>query len=105
MKKTKEIKINDRTVTVRELTVAEVRNWELDIKSENMTYDLISEALIKGASLADAVRMSDVTMEDMDTMTPTDVESIIDGCREVNPHFFALRENLLRMGEKLSPGP
>jgi len=93
--RTKEIELEGRVVTIRELTVAELRNWHLDLKElfknqENI--DLVNHVLIEGAALPDLVRMTDLTLEDLDGMTPSMIDGVVAGCREVNPHFFRLRK-------------
>ncbi|MBF0157500.1 MAG: hypothetical protein HQL57_09985 [Magnetococcales bacterium] len=96
MKRTKEIELDGRTVTVRELTVAEVRLWlkELDQLREG-ALDLVTEGIMADASLGDVARMTDLTPEELDGFTPSAIESVIAVCREINPHFFRLRDRLL----------
>ncbi|MBF0142849.1 MAG: hypothetical protein HQL59_05255 [Magnetococcales bacterium] len=96
MKRTKEVQLDEHTVTVRELTVAEVRLWlkELDQLREG-ALDLVTEGIIADASLGDVARMTDLQAADLDEMTPSQIEELITACREINPHFFRLRDRLL----------
>ncbi|MBF0602136.1 MAG: phage tail assembly protein [Nitrospirae bacterium] len=95
MKRMKEISIGDRVVTVRELTVSEVRAWFKDLSGmRDNSIDLVNEALMADASLGDMVRMSNITMDDLDNLTPSQIETLLAVCREVNPHFFQLRHRL-----------
>lgn len=95
MKRSKQIDIENRTVIVRELTVAEIRHWMKDLENiKEATIDLVTEGLMEEASLADVVRMTNLTIEDLDAMTPSEIDTVMAVCREVNPHFFKLRKRL-----------
>lgn len=96
MRRIKEIQLDGRTVTVRELTVAEVRLWlkELDQLREG-PIDLVSEGIMADASLGDVTRMTDLSPEELDEMPPSQIEAVVTACREINPHFFRLRDRLL----------
>ncbi|MBF0148383.1 MAG: hypothetical protein HQL85_19695 [Magnetococcales bacterium] len=103
MRRIKEVEIGDRKVTIRELTVAEVRNWFKDLgKMRENGVDLVNEGIIADASLEDVVRMSDVTMDDLDRLTPSQIEPMIATCREINPHFFQLRHRLSEAARAMS---
>lgn len=94
--RTKEIDIDGRKVIVRELTVAEVRYWMKDLeRMREDTIDLVTEGIMDNASLTDVVRMTDLAITDLDDMTPSEIDTIMATCREVNPHFFKLRQRLI----------
>lgn len=96
MKRTKEVELDGRTVTVRELTVAEVRLWLKDLDQlREGAIDLVTEGIMADASLGDVARMTDLTPEALDDLTPSQIEVVITVCREINPHFFRLRDRLL----------
>ncbi|MBF0626518.1 MAG: hypothetical protein HQL82_17150 [Magnetococcales bacterium] len=96
MKRTKEVELDGRTVTVRELTVAEVRLWLKDLDQlREGALDLVTEGIMADASLGDVARMTDLQAADLDEMTPSAIEGLIAACREINPHFFRLRDRLL----------
>ncbi|MBF0626437.1 MAG: hypothetical protein HQL82_16735 [Magnetococcales bacterium] len=96
MRRTKEVELDGRTVTVRELTVAEVRLWLKDLDQlREGAIDLVTEGIMADASLGDVARMTDLQAADLDEMTPSAIEGLITACREINPHFFRMRDRLL----------
>ena len=96
MRRTKEVELDGRTVTIRELTVAEVRLWLKDLDQlREGAIDLVTEGIMADASISDVARMTDLSPEDLDNLTPSQIEEVIAVCRELNPHFFRLRDRLL----------
>lgn len=96
------VTVGSRAVKVRELTVAEVRAW-LQRAEEHADealaepFDLVGELLLDGLTLAEVALMTDLEVEAMELLTPSALQELVDKCREVNPHFFGLRERLLRV--------
>ncbi len=106
MRQTREVNLDGQVIVVRELTVAEVRNWlkNLDQVQES-GIDLVTEGLLADASLSDICRMTDLPIEALDQMTPSEAETVLSACREINPHFFRLREKLLQVVRTVQPDP
>ncbi len=86
----KKVKIGEREVTVKELTVTEVRAWLESEKRRDEKGDLLRDMLIDGVSFADMARMSDVSIEEMEQMFPSQLQTLADACAEVNRVFFNL---------------
>ena len=106
MRQTQVVEMDGRTVTVRELTVAEVRQWFKALEqTKEGAIDLVAECLIEEISLADVCRMTDLQPSDMDEMTPSEIEQVVAVCIGVNPHFFRMRGNLLQVGRALQQVP
>jgi hypothetical protein len=104
MKSTKQISVNGKTVNLKELTVVEVRQWMKDLEKVQTTdFDLVTEGIMQDVSLNDLLRMSDLTMTDLDEMAPSEIDIILATCRELNPHFFQLRDRLVNAARTL-PG-
>ncbi|MEO5347691.1 MAG: hypothetical protein H7834_15130 [Magnetococcus sp. YQC-9] len=92
MRRTKSIELAGITITVRELPLAELRVW---FKSLDETWaDPITDGLFESASLRDVARMTDLELEAMDVLLPSEIEALLAVCRELNPHFFQLRARL-----------
>jgi len=105
MHQEKQIEIGGRTVTVRELTVAEIRNWlrSLDqAESGSAAQDLVDLALMDDVSLSDVARMTNLTSEEMEQLTPSQIETVLVVCREVNLRFFALQEKLRTVARRVA---
>lgn len=75
-------------VTVRELTVAEIRTWMAD--AQEASPDLVSNLLLRGVSLADLAHLSSLTPAQIDSLAPSQLQAVLDVAKEVNTHFFAL---------------
>jgi len=88
------IQIGERTVTVRELTVREVRDWAVQVDTGLLALDGVGELMLPDCSLADLQRMSDADADLLDGLTPSELEPIAEAARKLNPHFFRLRAAL-----------
>lgn len=86
-----QIVIADRTVTVRELTVAEVRDWLREVEQGLRPVDPAGDALFEDVCLADIGVMSDAGAEWLSQFKPSELQPLADLCKKVNPHFFRLR--------------
>ncbi|MEB2870314.1 hypothetical protein [Pseudomonas rhizosphaerae] len=85
----KELVIGELQIICRELTVLQVRNW-LDEASQPASLDAVSAALFKDCTIGDVIRMTSLSADDIDSLRPSQVESVINVCKELNPHFFGL---------------
>lgn len=99
MRITREVKLGDRTVTVKELTVAEVRAWLKDAEAAP-EQDPVAALLIEGMSFADIARMCDLGVEQMSEREPSAVQTLAQACREMNAVFFAM---LARVKQAAAP--
>ena len=101
----KTIEIAGITVAVRELTVAEIRAAlkmeESDGKSSADT-DAVDMFLFADISLPDICRMTDLTLEKMAELKPSELRQVAESCREVNADFFALRGRVLKYADLLA---
>ncbi|WP_374496039.1 hypothetical protein [Zoogloea sp.] len=90
-------------VTVRELTVREIREWLAEVKADGQL-GLIDALLLKDLTLPDLVRVSSLTMEQLDKIGPSKLRQVVDVAKEINSAWFDLRERILDIGRPtLSP--
>lgn len=92
IRETKTVVIGDRRVTVRELTVGEVRVWLNQLGSEPS--ELIGDALFEDISLGELYQMTDVSLSDLDNFTPSELREVVTIAKELNPDFFGMRARL-----------
>lgn len=92
--------IGELRVTVRELTVGEVRVM-FKRMAEMQNPDPVDETLLEEISLVDLKLMTDLPDNLADDLTPSQLRQIYETCREVNPDFFALRERVELLGQRL----
>lgn len=86
---TREVDVGGTTVICREMTVLQVRKWLTDAGNPAQL-DIVSDVLFSDCSLGDLKRMSDLSDATVDSLKPSQVQQVIDVCKELNPHFFAL---------------
>ena len=90
MAATKVVELAGAPVTVRELTVAEVRTWLAEIEA-GVAVDPLGSMVFDDCSLDDLARMSDVTAAALEGMTYGEMLPLRDACKALNPHFFRVR--------------
>ncbi|MCY1286894.1 hypothetical protein D9M68_303360 [compost metagenome] len=84
-------------VTVRELTVGEIRVLMKRL-AEAGNPDPVGDTLLDEISLVDLQSMTDLESEQLDELTPNQLRQVFEACREVNKDFFALRERVEQIG-------
>ena len=87
------IKLGERSVTVRELTVAEVRDWMVEAET-GAGQDPLHALVLEDCGLGDLARMSDIGTAEMEAYAPSDLAELIAACKALNPHFFRMRAAL-----------
>lgn len=88
---TQTVPVGDLTVTVKELTVTEVRDWATKVDLGLVEFDAVRHLALDECSVDDILVMSDATGEDLDTLAPSEFAPLIEACRKLNPHFFRVR--------------
>jgi hypothetical protein len=95
MRRVKTITVADREVAVREMTVREIRDWLKDMEADAGDADYLGMSLLEGVTLADVARMTDLSVADMDGFLPSEIDTIVAACQEVNPGFFRVAAPML----------
>ena len=96
----KSVEVAGISITVRELTVSDIRTALKMEESENNA-DAVDMFLLEDVSLPDIGRMTDLSLEQMAGMKPSELRQVADACREVNADFFALRGRVLKYADLL----
>lgn len=102
MRKEDKIKINDIDVIIKELTVAEVRHWMMDlmhlekVQDDSDTVDrVLDQGLFEDIGMSDILRMTNLTKEHVSDFTPSQLRLVIERCKVLNPDFFGMRKRVL----------
>lgn len=102
MRKEDKITINGNQLTVKELTVAEVRHWMMDMVEQEKAkenQDLVSlvldQNLFEDIGLGDILRMTDLQREQLYDLTPSQLQTVVQKCKGLNGDFFGMRRRLL----------
>ena len=101
MAATREVKgmmIGGKPVIVREMTVAEIRDW---LASKTEGGDLVDSMLFEEFSLSDIPRMSTLTDGDLGALAPSEIKLVMADAKEVNQDFFAMRARVVKLGETM----
>jgi len=88
-------------VTVKELTVQEIGQWledKTNPSSDSIENPLLSLLPVGDMMLGDLFSMTDLTLDKANGMTGSELETVLDKCKEVNKHFFALAATLRMAG-------
>lgn len=97
MRLIQEVKLDGLTVTVRELLVADLRAMMREAEQAfagEGEFDLIGHFLFDEVRLAELKAMTDLTDAQIDGLAPSELQKVIDACREVNQAFFGMRARL-----------
>ncbi len=93
MPATRPVLVGALTVNVRELTFGEVRDWMVSSEA-GAAIDPLHALAFDDCSLDDIARMCDRSAAELEAFTPSELESLVRTCKEINPHFFRLRAAL-----------
>jgi hypothetical protein len=103
MRVTETVETGAGAVTVRELTVGEIRQWlaGLATRASEAEVDVVGELLIEGFALSDLplfVGASLPATESDAALTQSELRAIFEAARRLNADFFGLRDRLLQAG-------
>lgn len=102
---TKTVTIGDKDVTVRELSVQEVRNLIRRVEQGEPTAmdlqlaDALGDFLFPDVRVRDMLEMTNATADDLEAMFPSELRELGDACKEVNSHFFEMVARLTPLVE------
>jgi hypothetical protein len=103
MAMTREVELACGAVTVRELTVGEIRAWLKQVEQrEGNDFDPVGLALFEDVTFEDLQRMSTIAAGDLDALAPSEVRTLIEAAKELNADFFAMRRRLLQLGQAVA---
>jgi hypothetical protein len=88
------ITVAGREVIVRELTVKAARAL---IQSDQDT-DVIGSALLEDVRLLDLPLFTNLTLQEIDEMYPSDLRTVVEACKSINPDFFGMVARFIRPG-------
>ena len=103
MTATAQVQIGDRTVSIRELSVSEIRDWVAEHEA-GASVDPLRCLVFDDCSLDDLARMCDMDAKDMEAFGAVTLEPLRDKCKALNPHFFKVREALRGVSRAIQAG-
>lgn len=96
-----EITIGETTLTVRELTVGEVREWFKKMANPTEA-DVVGDMLFGNYALNDLTVMSSVEVGQLDKFSVSEIEKLAEACKKLNASFFQFRAKLEDIGRSLT---
>jgi hypothetical protein len=84
------VELEGRAVTLRELTVQEVRDWALRAEQGLVPADAVGHLCLDQVSLYDLELMG-APLADLNAMTASELEAVLTVAKRLNPHFFRVR--------------
>ena len=98
MRVIREIDLDGKKVQVREMTVGEIRQW---LASKTGIGDLVDSMLFEEIALSDLSFMTDLKGDDIDALTPSAINQVLDVAKEVNATFFVMCEKTAALGQRI----
>lgn len=92
--------LNDTEVIVRELTVADIRNWLASLIASS-EYDPVNSELFEDFTLDDIQLVSNVSSQFVESLTLDQLRQIFDLAKALNPDFFSLRQRMADRGKRI----
>ncbi len=87
-------KLGTVDVVCRELSVSAIRQ----LLGDSSAQDITSAGLFEDLRLGDLPLFTNLTQSQIDEALPSQLEPVIEGCKEANPHFFGM---LVRLEARL----
>ena len=103
MRITNTLKFGEKIITVKELTLAEIRAW-LSEREQNAGVDIVGSLLLEDCPVTDLLHFCDATQELLDEMTQSEIRELLTTVKRLNPDFFAMRLRLLGLAARLTSG-
>lgn len=99
---TKPLVFNEQTITVRELTLGEVRNWYQALAAGELFGDWVQETALEDIGLVDLAYMTDAAPDDLEKLTHAQLLKIATAARELNPAMFRLRDHIRTCAKEIA---
>lgn len=100
-----QINVGGRLVTIRELTVRQIRDYigaeEHKFMETGWSLDPVTDLMLEDMSLRDLTQMTDMSVDDFDDMTSDQLDQIVSACKEKNKNFFTLTGRARQMLERM----
>lgn len=94
------VPLKDLVVTVRELTVSEVRTWAKEMEAGKPAEPLRC-MVFEDCSLDDLARMCDSPADQLEKFKPSELTPLRDKAKAMNPYFFRVREVLISVSRTI----
>lgn len=105
MRTTESVDIDGKRITVKELTVGEVRAWLAAIAAGSLPpTDTVGALLFEDFTLPELALFADTDLAS-DDFAPSDLRRIHDAARRLNPDFFGMRDRLAAIGRAAGRPP
>lgn len=105
MRATETVEVDGRTITVRELTVGEVRAWLAALAAGSLpATDAVGALLFEDFTLPELALFADFGPS-CDGLAPSDLRRIYGAARRLNPDFFGMRDRLAAIGRAAGEMP
>ena len=105
MRLEKTLPFDSGSVTVKELTVGEIRQWLADeSRLDTTAFDLLLVETLSGGDLlpADLLRFTDLSLPKLDDYAPSELRQVVEAVKAVNGAFFAIQARLGAVAPMLS---
>lgn len=91
--KTQSVQLLDKTFTVRELSIKDLRVW-LDHLATTKEDDPVAALVLESTHLHDLAHVCDVLVSELERFTPSQLDPLVKVARELNPGLFKMRTGM-----------
>ena len=97
------VQVGGRDISVRTLTIGEVRAWlrELGERPKEAALDLVGETLFEEVTLRELYLLTDLQPIAVEALTPADLAPLVRAVVAANPEWSACRRRIADLGGAL----
>lgn len=99
---TRPLTFDERTITVRELSVRDVRNWYEALAAGELFGDWVQETALEDIGLIDLAYMTDVQASALEDLTHAQLVELATTARSLNPAMFRLRDHIRTCAKEIA---
>ncbi|CAM5321503.1 hypothetical protein [Thauera mechernichensis] len=88
------LSFDQHTITVRELSVRQIRDWYQSLVAGELFGDWVQETALEDIGLIDLAYMTDAAPGDLEDLTHAQLLELATAARSINPGIFRLRAQI-----------
>ena len=97
-----QVTIAGRDISVRELTINEIRFWLSEVIAGAKSPDVLNEIMLfEGITLRELAMFTDMAPEQIERFKPSDIAPLARAVLEINPLWYDARKRIVDIGTKL----
>jgi hypothetical protein len=95
------VNVAGRDVTVRELTIGQMRDWLTQIATAPQSNDILNTTLFESITLPELCMVTDLLPNELESFTPTQLAPLVQAYLDVNSRWFKWRNRIIDTANEL----